>query len=178
MRACLVLACCLWPLTAAASPVIFGSSWDGSPPGTVADLFGVGGWTSGLTFPSGAYVFLVLGGVTSDTTDTLEIESTAAGWSVTGTSRDLPGGARSDGPQWAWHQVTPNFWVWGWEDLTLSISDRDYQDRFGTLTLVGDVTPQCINCAPVPVPEPATAWLVLVGLGWRCKARCQARGVR
>ncbi len=160
----LLLALVFLPLAASASTLTFGDSWDGQPPGTVADLFGVGGWASGLVFGAGSYDFVVLGGITADTTDTLAVEDTPDGWYAIGTSRDLPGGSPSYGPQWAWYQVTVNAWLWGWEDLTLDISDHDYQDRFGTLTRRAEVTPRCVECDQVPVPEPSAVWLVLAGV--------------
>jgi hypothetical protein len=175
-----VIACLASP---AAAGSITGISWDGSPPGTLADISGQTDFSFGLSaFTSGVYQVTWLGGVTAwrdettigatgqtlfdpgaiatGTTDTITMTSP---WTLWATTPDLAF-AESTGAQWAFATLGADSWLWGLEDMTLGRSDADYQDAYGTLTRLGDVpmpppTPTVVSdqtLEPVlePVPEP------------------------
>lgn len=171
---------------------IMGISWDGSPPGTLADITGRSDFSLGVeAFAAGVYQVTWLGGVTawrdettigaanqtvfdpsaiaSGTTETLTMSSS---WSLWATTPDLSF-ADSTGPQWAIASLSSESWLWGLEDIALGHSDADYQDAYGTLTRVGDVPtptpPTAVGdeiLVPVPavVPELGTVSLLATGL--------------
>jgi hypothetical protein len=172
-----------------AAGAIMGISWDGSPPGTLADITGRTDFSLGVeAFASGVYEVTWLGGLTawrdettigagnktifdpgaiaSGTTETLTMTSS---WSLWATTPDLSF-ADSTGPQWAIASLSPESWLWGLEDIALGHSDADYQDAYGTLTRIGDVpTPPApptvvSDVTTTPVPEPATLSLMVIGL--------------
>jgi hypothetical protein len=172
-----------------AAGAIMGISWDGSPPGTLADITGRSDFSLGVDpFVSGVYQVTWLGGVTawrdqttigagtqtvfnpgeiaSGTSETLTMTSS---WSMWATTPDLSF-ADSTGPQWAIASLDSESWLWGLEDIALGHSDADYQDAYGTLTRLGSVPtppppPAVVSDETlVPVPEPATVNLVAIGI--------------
>ncbi len=151
-------------------------SWDGTPPGTLADLSGQTTFMFGApAFSSGVYSVTWLGGVTawrdlttigagdqvlfrpgpvdSGTTRTIIMTDP---WTLWGTTPDL-WRAESTGPQWAFATVASSTWMWGLEDIQMGRCDCDYQDAYGTLTRLGDVIPPPASPPPpTPTPPPPT----------------------
>jgi hypothetical protein len=181
----------------AAGPIT-GKSWDGTPPGTLADLSGQTDFMFGKSaFSAGIYSVTWLGGVTSwrngttigasdqvlfdpgpieaGTTRTISMTDP---WTLWGTTPDLDH-AESTGQQWAFANVSDDTWLWGMEDILMGYCDCDYQDAYGMLTRVGDVTQTLAttsfqqetpivltdagDTAVAVIPEPAT--LILLALG-------------
>ena len=156
-------------LSAAGS--ITGISWDGAPPGTLADLSGQSSFSFGLpAFTTGVYDVTWLGGVTAwrDVT-TIGADSQVLfdpGLVAAGTTREITmtgastlwadtpdlAHAESTGAQWAFAAIDAQTWLWGLEDIALSRCDCDYQDAYGTLTRVGDVPPPPPPVVPPPPP--------------------------
>jgi hypothetical protein len=148
-------------------------SWDGTPPGTLADLSGETDFMFGApAFRSGVYNVTWLGGVTAwrdlttigagdqvlfnpgpvDSGMTRTITMTDP-WTLWGTTPDL-WRAESTGQQWAFATVTSATWIWGMEDILMGRCDCDYQDAYGTLTRLGDVIPPPPVSPPTPTPTP------------------------
>jgi hypothetical protein len=155
--------------SAAATPVTFGVSWDGKPPGTLSDVTGLHDFDLDQpAFVAGTWTITELGGYTAwwnlnevgvsdvvlcDGTCTVVASQTLvlpAAWRLWATTPSY-----TLGHQFVWQQVGATTWTWGLEDITLAQSDADYQDVFGTVTFVGD--PKCPDCVINPVdvvPEP------------------------
>jgi hypothetical protein len=151
-----------WPRPAVAGPIT-GSSWDGTPPGTLADISGQSNFSFGLApFSAGVYEVTWFGGVsawrnftTIGTGDhvlfdpgyiaqgTQQTITMTSSWTMWATTPDLLR-AESTGGQWAFASVGPQSWAWGLEDIALGRCDCDYQDAYGLLARVGDV--------PLPPP--------------------------
>lgn len=140
------------PRPCAAGPIT-ARSWDGTPPGTLADLSGQTDFVFGKSaFSAGVYSVTWLGGVTAwrdltiigagsqvlfdpgrvDAGTTLTITMTDS-WTLWGTTPDL-WHAESTGQQWAFANVSADTWLWGLEDMQMGYCDCDYQDAYGTLT--------------------------------------------
>jgi hypothetical protein len=167
-----VAACLVRP---AAAGTITGVSWDGSPPGTLADISGQSSFSFGLpAFDAGVYEVTWLGGLTAwrdETTigaagqtlfdpgaiarGTTETLATTSPWSLWATTPDLAF-AESTGAQWAFASLGPDSWLWGLEDITLGRADADYQDAYGTITRLGDVVSQAILPPVLELPPPPT----------------------
>ncbi len=169
---------------ATASPIMLGPSWDGPVPGTFADIaggvdslghpdFAAGMWRismeaghtawatqdvvgfEGDSFCATAAVPCTLGGAGT----TLEVYQDRA-WHLWATTPSYTH-QLSIGDQFAFVQTGPNQWKVGLEDISLGVSDRDFQDVLLTLTYLGspsDSTP--FAPAPTAVPEPFTLLLV------------------
>jgi hypothetical protein len=204
---------CLLGLSGAtllASPVTFGTSWDGTPPGTFADITGAADIVSGHPdFAAGTYLIEIDGGTSAlYGQDTLGFEGdsvcavSAVGcvlgkpganqpptvlqvyldrpWHLWGWSPPL-GKVLSTGPQFAFTQVDANTWRWGFEDLSLTTGDADFQDVWGKVTFLHgidpplDPTPTPTAFSAQPVPESSTWLLVGVGLLGVCLSRIDRR---
>jgi hypothetical protein len=152
----------------AAGPIT-GRSWDGTPPGTLADLSGQTDYMFGRSaFSAGVYSVTWLGGVTAwrdfttigagdqvlfnpgrvDNGTTRTITMTDP-WTLWGTTPDLDH-AESTGQQWAFANVSDDMWLWGMEDIRMGYCDCDYQDAYGMLTRVGDL-PSTLGTASLPL---------------------------
>ena len=147
----------VFPRTSAAGPIT-GLSWDGSPPGTLADLSGQASFSFGLpTFGTGVYEITWFGGVTAwrglttiGAGDEVLFDPGYVGagtqrtitktdpWTMWATTPDLQH-ADSTGAQWAFTPMGAQRWFWGLEDIALGRCDCDYQDAFGMLARIGDV---------------------------------------
>lgn len=172
---CLVFNVCV--VSPAMAAPIAGISWDGHPPGTLADLTGETDYEFGHdAFGAGTWEVTWLGGVTAwrdrtivganertlfapgavaaGTLLTLEMAAPWAFWAVT---PSIAADSRSS--QWAFALLSPNLWLWGLEDIALGRCDCDWQDAYGTLRYVPDEPPPT-----TPVPEPGTLVLLSVGL--------------
>ncbi len=169
---------------ATASPVTYGTSWDGPVPGTFADIAGPGSMLGHPDFQAGIWLVTQEAGHTAWAgQDVLSLEGdsycavAANGCPLGGPGTALqvymdrpwhlaastPSYTRqlSLGDQFAFLQTGPNTWRYGVEDILLPRGDADYQDLLGTLTYLGPggltPTPQTAT----PVDEPFT--LVLIG---------------
>ena len=152
---------------------ITGTSWDGRPPGTLADISGRSSFSFGLApFASGVYDITWLGGVT-DWRDLTTIGAggldlfapgyIAAGtrrtitmrdsWTMWATTPDLSD-AESTGIQWAFTSLGVNTWAWGLEDIAIGRCDCDFQDAYGTLERVGDAPTLVLAALLDPAPTP------------------------
>ena len=177
---------------ASASPLI-GTSWDGNPPGTLADIAGCDDFSFGLPkFAAGQYQITWGGSFTiwRDLTtigydDGVQTTVFNPGWIIPTTTRtisadapwtlwaDTPSvtDAQSTGPQWAFDQISDNEWIWGLEDIQLGLADGDWNDAFGTLQFIAPLTPPVtVDDTPTTtdlpsVPEPSTYVLILTGVG-------------
>jgi len=163
---------------------ITGTSWDGNPPGTLADVtsfddfeFGLGlfdagdweitwsgdhtAWRDRTVIGVGTDVLFGEGDVAPGTTQMFTADSPFSLWAIT---PSLTSRAYSTGPQWAFYQLDDNMWLWGLEDINILRGDRDYQDAFGVLRMIATQPPCCDPTVdPAPIPEPAS--LVLLGTG-------------
>jgi hypothetical protein len=155
-----------------AAASITGGSFDGTPPGTLADVTGQSSFAFGLpAFSAGVYQLTWLGGVTAwrdattigaDNVTLFDPGPVAAGteltitmtqpWTLWATTPDFTA-AESTGAQWAFAALDDETWLWGLEDMGLWHCDCDYQDAYGTLVRVGDVAPQSTP-SPTPPPPP------------------------
>lgn len=140
----------------AAGPLT-GVSWDGAPPGTLADVYGQSTFSFGLSpFSSGIYQVTWLGGfsawrgattIGAGTDVVFDPGGIAAGtektiamsdpWTLWATTPDLDH-AESTGLQWAFTATGANSWQWGLEDIMVGRCDCDYQDAYGSLVRIGD----------------------------------------
>ena len=194
---CLLLSSLSVP--AAASPVTFGSSWDG--PGTgLNELFPDTYAAGAPDFAAGVYLITVSGGNSAlygqdligfegDTFCARSADGCVLGkpdafsthptvlqttldrpWRLWGWSPPL-GKVNSNGSQFAIAAIGPGQWRWGFEDLPGG--DYDYQDVYGTIQFLHGLTPEPTQFSvPVqPVPEPATFALMLGGIFWTAVAR-------
>jgi PEP-CTERM motif len=180
--------------TLLASPVTFGTSWDGDPPGTFADITGATDIVSGHPdFAAGTYLIEIDGGKSAlYATDTIGFEGdsvcavSAVGcvlgkpganqpptvlevyldrpWHLWGWSAPL-GKVPATGSQFAFTQTAPNTWTWGFEDLPNG--DFDYQDVLGKITFLHGVDlPLELTVAPLAAAEaPEPSTWLLVGIG-------------
>jgi len=166
----------------AAAGSITGSSWDGAPPGTLADVFGESSFSFGLAaFAPGVYEVTWLGGITrwrglttigaGDETlfdpgyvaaGTARTIAMVDAWTMWATTPALLH-AESTGVQWAFAMLGDSKWAWGLEDIAIGRCDCDFQDAYGTLARVGDTPPpmSVISAAealatPTPTPDPPT----------------------
>ncbi len=163
---------------ASASPLI-GTSWDGSYPGTLADIANCTDFSFGMSqFAAGQYQ-ITWGGAYTAWRDLTTIGyndgrqttlfnpgSIATGTSVTFTANgtwdlfaNTPSlsNASSTGAQWAFDQTGANEWMWGLEDIQLGQADGDWQDAFGTLKLIAPATvvsSEITQPTPAPTPTP------------------------
>jgi hypothetical protein len=147
----------MFPQPAAAGPMM-ATSWDGAPPGTLADISGQSNFSSGLAaFAPGIYDVIWFGGVSAwrnfttigagDQTlfdpgfiapGTRQTITRTDSWTMWATTPDLSR-AESTGGQWAFTSIGAQRWTWGLEDIALGRCDCDYQDAYGSLLRVGDV---------------------------------------
>lgn len=157
---------------------ISGASWDGTPPGTLADITGQSTFSFGLpAFSSGMYTVTWFGGITDwrglttigarDLTlfdpgyvaaGTARTIAMTDAWTMWATTPDLLH-AESTGNQWAFAALGVNTWAWGLEDIAIGRCDCDFQDAFGTLERIGDVPPSIIFTGtpdPTPILDPPT----------------------
>jgi hypothetical protein len=166
----LALLFALAPVALAASPVTFGTSWDGPTPGTFADITGADNIMAGHPdFAAGMYLVSITGGRSAlYNDDTIGLEGdTVCAVSATGcalgkpapgqmptvlqVSMDRPwhlwgwspaiGKSLSTGSQFAFTQTSPTTWAFGYEDLSLLTGDADYQDVLGTITFLHGIDP-------------------------------------
>jgi hypothetical protein len=205
----------VFPRTSAAGSIT-GTSWDGTPPGTLADISGHSIFSFGLgAFDPGVYEVTWFGGVSAwrnfttigigdqtlfdpgdiapGSTQTVAMTDP---WTMWATTPDL-WRAESTGEQWAFTSIGAQRWAWGLEDIALGRCDCDYQDAYGMLARVGDVTKSLTITSdpydpPTPfdpprivegvddvlasVPEPGTIALVTLGLaGLAARRRLRQR---
>ena len=169
---------------ATASPVTFGTSWDGTPPGTFADIvgavpelghpdFAAGMWRIGLEPGRTIWGALDTVGFEGDTFCAAAAQPCTLAGPLTQVYLDRPWHLwattpsythqLSIGDQFAFVQTSPTTWRIGLEDITVNRGDNDYQDVLLTLEYLGPggLTPTPQTSAPAPVPEPFT--LVLIG---------------
>jgi len=194
----------------AAAGSITGTSWDGTPPGTLADISGqsifsfglaafdagvyevtwfggVSAWRNFTTIGTGSQVLFNPGDIAPGAQQTLTMTDS---WTMWATTPDLSR-AESTGAQWAFTSIGAGRWAWGLEDIALGRCDCDYQDAYGMLARIGDVTSRTITSDPhdpsgwpedpptplgpprtiedvgdmvAAVPEPGTIALVTIGL--------------
>ncbi len=185
-RTALAAVLCLVIARAAAADPIQGVSWDGHPPGTLADItsindfdfgreaFAAGEWTItwsggitawrdrttiGLITAIGAEgVLFQPGKIASGTSYTFDVSDSWMLWAATPSLSK----ATSAGGQWVFASLGGGLWLWGLEDILLGQCDCDWQDAYGTLRFhPAD--------EPAPVPEPATLGLVSMGLLWAAR---------
>ena len=148
----------VFPRPVAAGPIM-GTSWDGPSPGTLADISGQSNFSFGLAaFAPGVYAVTWFGGVSGwrnfttigagDQTlfdsgyiapGTQQTVTMTDSWTMWATTPDLSR-AESTGGQWAFTSIGPQQWAWGLEDIALGRCDCDYQDAYGMLARIGDVT--------------------------------------
>jgi hypothetical protein len=168
-----------------ASPIVFGASWDGTPPGTLATVTGLDGFsTETADFAAGAYTVVIDGGYTAWwNLDTVGADGQTLCMGTCTVPQTIPvlfsmpwmfwatTPSYTHWSQFAIRQTSTTTWAWGLEDIQLAQSDADYQDVFGTLTWLD---PPCADCTinPLtPVPEPTFGYLagaMIVGLYfWR-----------
>jgi hypothetical protein len=177
-----------------ASPVVFGMSYDGDPPGTFADITGAADISAGhADFAAGTYLISVTGGHSAlYSQDTIGFEGdTVCAVSAVGCVLGKPGANQpatvlevyldrpwhlwgwspaigkvlATGPQFAFTQTGATTWSWGFEDLGAG-GDYDYQDVLGTITFLHGIDPDPTPDPhdATPVPEPTTILLVAIGL--------------
>ena len=160
-----------------ASPISFGQSWDGDPPGTFADITGAADISAGhADFAAGTYLISVTGGHSAlYSQDTIGFEGdTVCAVSAVGCVLGKPGANQpatvlevyldrpwhlwgwspaigkvlATGPQFAFTQTGATTWSWGFEDLGAG-GDYDYQDVLGTITFLHGIDTD-------PTPDPST----------------------
>jgi hypothetical protein len=137
---------------------ITGISFDGTPPGTLANITGYNDFSFGTAeFAAGVYEVAWLGGITAwrDSTtigagDNVIFDPgpVASGttvtftmidpWTLWATTPDLSH-ADSTTTQWAFVSTGNGRYLWGLEDMGMWHTDADYQDAFGTLVRIGDI---------------------------------------
>ena len=158
---------------------ITGVSWDGSPPGTLADISGKSSFAFGLSaFSAGVYEVTWLGGVTDwrgvttigggtevlfdpgyVAVGTERTISMANPWTMWASTPDLDH-AESTGAQWAFASLGTERWAWGLEDIAVGRCDCDFQDAYGLLQRLSDVEsltlagPGPASDPPRPTPPP------------------------
>jgi len=127
----------LMPRPSAAGSIT-GTSWDGAPPGTLADLSGQSSFSFGLpAFMAGVFDVTWIGGVTAwrglttigaDNQILFEPGPVATGtarsitmtdsWTLWADTPDLSH-ADSTSAQWAFAALDAQTWVWGLEDIAI-----------------------------------------------------------
>ena len=182
-----------------ASPISFGQSWDGDPPGTFADITGAANISAGhADFAAGTYLISVTGGHSAlYSQDTIGFEGdTVCAVSAVGCVLGKPGANQpatvlevyldrpwhlwgwspaigkvlATGPQFAFTQTGATTWSWGFEDLGAG-GDYDYQDVLGTITFLHGIDPDPTPDPHdvTPVPEPTS--FLLMGSAFILTAR-------
>ncbi len=174
---------------------ITGVSYDGNPPGNLSQITGVEDFLIGHDpFPSGIWQITWDGGITGwrDSTTISALDMISEDWLFTPGDVTVPSvvftmlsdwvlsaqtpslfehsaWAQSPGPQWAFWSTPDGAFHWALEDIALDsqepVSDRDYQDAYGTLTNL-TATLQDAPLAPLATPEPSSVGLVCVPLAW------------
>ncbi len=159
-----------------ASPVVFGSSWDGDPPGTFAAITGAMDFDAGLPdFRAGTWLISVEGGHSAwYAQDVVGFEGDSVcaamanpctlgkpdAFSTHATTLQVtldrpwhlwattPSFTHqtSNGPQFAFTQTSQTSWRWGLEDIGNG-GDGDYQDVIGSIQFLH-------GPEPIPTPTP------------------------
>jgi len=153
-----------------------GKSWDGSPPGTLADITDLSSFQFGVSaFSSGVYAVTWQGGISAwrgrttigadevtlfDPGDvpvgTVRTITMTAPWTMWATTPALIR-AESTGLQWAFASLGVDKWAWGLEDIAVGHCDCDFQDAYGLLQRLDDVPPPSSILSETLDPTPTSA---------------------